>query len=160
MQAHAWYESIAMPALLRAARAPYIHSVRESLVGAGFDDVPRNGAFVLAGVAGDSASLGNLIEHLGVSKQAASQLIDTLVVRGYLDREADPADRRRLIVRLTDRGIAAAAAVRAGVEEVDAELARRLSWTDLATLRAGLGAMAGIGPTDADSTASSSGRAR
>ena len=145
MPEHAWYENAAMPYLLRAARTAYGRAVRQALVAAEFDDIPRNGAFVLAGVAGERASPATLMDHLGVSKQAASQLIDTLVVRGYLDREADPSDRRRLTVRLTDRGTDAAAAVRAGVEAVDAELASRLSSSERTALRAGLGALADIG---------------
>ncbi len=80
----------------------------------------------------------------GVTKQAASQLIDTLVIRGYLEREVNPGDRRRMSIALTYRGRAAATAVRAGVEVVDAELARLLSPADLAGLRAGLAALAEI----------------
>jgi DNA-binding MarR family transcriptional regulator len=45
-----------------------------------------------------------MILGLGVTRQAASQLIDTLVVRGYLVREVNPADRRRLNIELTERG--------------------------------------------------------
>ena len=41
--------------------------------------------------------------------QAAGQLVDTLVMRGYLERQTDPDDRRRLVVRLTERGAEAAA---------------------------------------------------
>jgi DNA-binding MarR family transcriptional regulator len=83
----------------------------------------------------------DLVRQLGVSKQAASQLVDTLVLRGYLKREPDPEDRRRMTLELTERGQAAAAAVREGVEATDAELARRLSAADLAGLRAGLVAL-------------------
>ena len=50
------------------------------------------------------APLAEVIRQLGVSKQAAGQLVDSLVVRGYLDRTVDPDDRRRLIVTLTERG--------------------------------------------------------
>ena len=87
---------------------------------------------------------GDLIRQLGVSKQAASQLVDVLVLRGYLDRQVDPEDRRRMTIALTERGRAAAAAVRAGVEEVDDELALRLSAAQLAGLRAGLLALCAI----------------
>jgi hypothetical protein len=75
-----------------------------------------------------------------VTKQAASQLIDTLVLRGYLDRAVDPEDRRRMTIMLTGRG-RAAAAVRAGIETIDAELSREISPGQLAGLRAGLDAL-------------------
>ena len=78
-------------------------------------------------MANRGGSAGDLILQLGVSKQAASQLIDTLVVRGYLERAVNSDDRRRLTIELTDRGRAAAAAVRAGVEAVDDELAELVS---------------------------------
>ena len=86
----------------------------------------------------------DLIRELAISKQAASQLVDLLVLRGYLERAADPADRRRLTLALTDRGRAAAAAVRAGVEQVDEALAGRLSPAELHGLMAGLAALAEI----------------
>jgi DNA-binding MarR family transcriptional regulator len=53
-----------------------------------------------------------------VSRQAASQLIDTLVLRGYLTRQINPADRRRMDIELTDRGRAAADAVLAAIADV------------------------------------------
>jgi DNA-binding MarR family transcriptional regulator len=133
-----------IPALLRAARGSYGNAVRDSLGAAGFDDLPRNGPFVLGGMANHGASAADLIEALEVSKQAASQLIDVLVVRGYLTREVNPEDRRRLTIELTERGRAAAEAVRAGVDLVDTELLAALSPDQFAGLRAGLIALAEI----------------
>jgi DNA-binding MarR family transcriptional regulator len=131
-------EQIVIPALLRFARGSYGLSIRSALVDAGFDDIPPNGAYVLGGMANDGGSAADLIRTLGVSKQAASQLIDTLVVRGYLERSIDLDDRRRMTIDLTDRGRAAAAAIRTGVTSVDAELATKLDPANLAGLRAGL----------------------
>jgi DNA-binding MarR family transcriptional regulator len=133
-----------LPALLRAARGSYGNAVRSSLAAAGFDDLPRNGPFVLGGMANHGASASDLIEALDVSKQAASQLIDALVLRGYLTREVNPEDRRRLTIELTERGRLAAQAVRAGVEVVDRELSAAISADQLAGLRAGLCALAEI----------------
>jgi len=133
-----------IPALLRAARGAYGDAIREELAADGIDDLPRNGAFVLGGMANHAASPGDLIRELRVSKQAASQLIDSLVLRGFLERHIDPDDRRRLTIELTPRGQAAAAAVRRGVVAVDAELARRVDGAQLAGLRAGLVALADI----------------
>jgi DNA-binding MarR family transcriptional regulator len=129
---------VVIPALLRAARGAYGHAIRSRLETSGFDDMPKNGPFVLGGMANQGGSAGGLIRELGVTKQAASQLIDTLVVRGYLERHTDGDDRRRLRIELTERGRAAAAEVRAGVVAVDEELAGMLSATEMAGLRAGL----------------------
>jgi len=106
--------------------------------------MPRNGPFVLGGMANHSAAAGDLIRQLGVSKQAASQLIDTLVVRGYLERRVDDDDRRRITIELTDRGKAAAEQVRDGVQAIDAQLAELLSPADVAGLRSGLIALIDI----------------
>jgi DNA-binding MarR family transcriptional regulator len=137
-------EAVVLPALLRAARGSYGHAIRHSLADAGFTDVPRNGAFVLGGMVNQGVPASSLVRQLSVSKQAASQLLDTLVVRGYLERSADPEDRRRMIVAPTERGTAAAAAVRSAVQSVDAELASLLTAGQLAGLRAGLIALCDI----------------
>jgi DNA-binding MarR family transcriptional regulator len=137
-------EDISIPALLRAAREVYIQSIREHLGSEGYDDLPRNGPFVLGGMANRGAPAAEMTKGLGVTRQAASQLIDTLVVRGYLTRDVDQADRRRITITLTPRGQAAGQAVRAGVQAVDSELATRISGDQLAGLRAGLIALAQI----------------
>lgn len=133
-----------IPALLRGARGSYGNTVAESLIEAGFDDLPRNGPFVLGGMANHGGSAVEMIRGLGVSRQAASQLIDTLVLRGYLVREHNSEDRRRLDIELTDRGRAAAEVIQLAVDEVDARLAELISPTELAGLRAGLAALGAI----------------
>ena len=137
-------DEVVIPALLRASRGAYGHAVRANLAHGGFDDLPANGPYILGGIANHGGTAGGLVRELGVSKQAASQLIDTLVLRGYLERHPDPEDRRRMTIELTDRGRAAAATVRDGVEAVDAELAGKLSPAELSGLRAGLVALCEI----------------
>jgi DNA-binding MarR family transcriptional regulator len=117
---------LTVPALLRAAGKAYAAATGRALAEAGFDDIPRDGSYVVSGIARTGAPLGDIITALGVSKQAAGQLVDTLVVRGYLARAIDPDDRRRLTVSLTARGEAAAAAIRSAVDRVDADLAARV----------------------------------
>jgi DNA-binding MarR family transcriptional regulator len=130
--------------LLVRARGGYGNTISAHLAAAGFDDLPRSGPFVLGGMASHRGSAVEMIRSLGVTRQAASQLIDTLVLRGYLSREINPEDRRRMNVVLTERGRAAAAAIRAGIDQVEAELARMLTPADLAGLRAGLAALGQI----------------
>jgi DNA-binding MarR family transcriptional regulator len=111
----------------------------------GCDDVPRNGAYVIGAVARGGSPLSEIITALGVSKQAAGQLVDTLVARGYLDRSPDPEDRRRLTVELTERGRVAFAAGRAAVEEVDEQLTERIGADYVAHARVALGALIDVG---------------
>ena len=40
----------ATPTLMRAARGAYAQSIRAQLHAIGVDDLPRNGAFILAGI--------------------------------------------------------------------------------------------------------------
>lgn len=136
-------DDVSIPALLRASRGAYGHAIRSRLA-AEFEDLPGNGPYVLGGMATHGNSAGDLIRQLGVSKQAASQLIDTLVIRGYLQRRVDPDDRRRMLIELTDRGRDAAAAVQAGILAVNSELAQLISPSELEGLRAGLFALCEI----------------
>lgn len=115
-------DDIPMTALLRAARNAYGSAIREAITAAGFDDVPRNGIYVIGAISRTEAPLGTIIDWLGVSKQAGGQLVDTLVARGYLDRRIDEEDRRRLKVSLTERGKAMAGVTRATVDRIDAKL--------------------------------------
>lgn len=143
-----------MPALLRHARTAYGLAMRQALADAGYDDVPKNGLYVIGGLAigaGD-VPLAVLIRDLRLSKQAAGQLVDTLVSRGYLARTVDEQDRRRLVVTLTDRGRAAAATQATARQRVDAELLAKVGPQCIEQTRIALMAltdMAGWGETAA-----------
>ncbi|MGA2665198.1 MAG: MarR family transcriptional regulator [Nitrososphaerales archaeon] len=139
---------VVTPALLRAARSAYIDAIRKALADAGFEDLPKNGPFVLGAMVNFGFPSAEVVRQLGVTKQAASQLIDVLVVRGYLERVPDPDDRRRVTLKPTERGRAAAVASRAGVETVDRELARRHPPAELVTFRACLATLAEVGAHD------------
>jgi DNA-binding MarR family transcriptional regulator len=117
---------VALPALLRHARHTYGAAMRTALVARGYDDIPANGLYVIGALALGEAPLSQIIRELRVSKQAAGQLVDALVLRGYLDRQVDPQDRRRLTVTLTERGQAAADTQKAAREAIDAELIARI----------------------------------
>jgi DNA-binding MarR family transcriptional regulator len=144
-----WYDDVPLTRLLREARGAYADAARRALAEAGFDDIPQHGGAVLVALdwrspGPDFTTQGETVAFLRLSKQRASQLIDTLVLRGYLERRIDPEDRRRMGVRLTERGRAAAGAVRAAVEAIDARLERRLTPEEQWGLRVGLGALAEI----------------
>jgi DNA-binding MarR family transcriptional regulator len=148
------YQELTIPALLRAARRTYRDATLAALAEAGYDDLPTNGSYVISGVARTGAPLGQIIQGLGVSKQAAGHLVDTLALRGYVERTIDPEDRRRLTVSLTERGHAAALVIRLAVDQVDAELTERVGPEFVAHARATLAALAEVeghrqrGPTE------------
>ena len=140
-------EEIVLPALLRHARSTYGLAMRRVLDEAGYDDIPKNGLYVIGGLAlgaGD-VPLGQLVKELGVSKQAAGQLVDTLVLRGYLERTMDAEDRRKLTITLTERGRAAAATQAVAREKIDADLIARVGQENVTRTRRTLAALIDLG---------------
>lgn len=140
-----WYVDTAMPPLLELARRSYGTALRDALAAAGFDDMPRRGSRLLGGIARNGTGMSEFSRVLGTTKQAASQLVDTLVTRGYIERVSDPVDRRRMIVTLTERGVAAAQVIRASVDGTDAALIERVGSDRVATMREVLGTLAELG---------------
>jgi DNA-binding MarR family transcriptional regulator/catechol 2,3-dioxygenase-like lactoylglutathione lyase family enzyme len=149
----------ATPTLMRAARGAYARSIRVQLQAIGVDDLPRNGAFILTGIDAADGSRPGLTAALGVTKQAVSQLTDTLVSRGYLERSPDPGDRRRVALELTERGRLVVEAVARGVAAVDLQLRERVPAEQVDAMRAALRVLAeiktaseaaGTGPRRAD----------
>lgn len=136
-----YWTQVVFPALLRHARTTYGQAMRKALAAIGCDDMPRNGLYVIGALAMGEAPLSQIIDELGVSKQAAGQLVDTLVLRGYLERRTDPDDRRRLTVTLTERGKAAAEAQAAARGAIDAELIERIGAEKLMHAREALGTL-------------------
>jgi DNA-binding MarR family transcriptional regulator len=142
-----WFENIVFPALLRHARSTYGTAMRRALVKAGYDDVPKNGLYVIGGLAlgAGGVPLSQLVKELGISKQAAGQLVDTLVLRGYLERTVDNDDRRRLTVTLTERGKGAAAAQTAARKKIDAGLIAAVGEQRINVTRRTLAALVELG---------------
>lgn len=136
---------IGNPALLRAARRVYGIAIRAALDEAGYDDVPRNGIFVLSAISRSGAPLAGIIRDMGISKQSASQLVDALVLRGYLERKDDPSDRRRLTIAPSARGTEVAGIVAKIVARMDAALVRKVGKERVQHMREALLALTALG---------------
>lgn len=144
------HDEVVLPVLLAAARRTYGSAIRRALAAAGFDDMPRAGARVVGGIARyGNAQLSDVAASHTISKQAVSQLVDTLVARGYVVRLPDETDRRRLMIALTDRGAAAAEEIRASVAAVDAAFEQAVGAEEVARVRAALGALIRLEPDQA-----------
>ena len=48
--------------------------------------------------------ISSLVERLGVSQPGVTQLVDRMVAEGWVERLADPADGRVVLVRATTHG--------------------------------------------------------
>jgi DNA-binding MarR family transcriptional regulator len=91
----------------------------------------------------EPASQQEVANRLGVDRTSMVAYIDRLEAKGLVTRRADPADRRRNVVELTDAGTAAVdAGVRAS-DEAEARLLDALSAREAAGLRALLGRLDG-----------------
>jgi DNA-binding MarR family transcriptional regulator len=141
---------LATPTLMRAARGAYARSIRAELLTIGIDDLPRNGAFILAAVARAGGPPPDLPADLGVTKQAVSQVTDLLVSRGYVERSPDADDRRRIRLELTGRGMEVLEAVARAVDAVDGQLHERVPAGHVDAMRAGLRALAEIKSASGD----------
>ncbi len=137
-------QDVPLSALLLATRGTYTAAVRRAQAKIGCTDVPASGEFILSAMEWTGASIEPIVRWLGVSKQAVSQSVDQLVVRGYLERARDPSDRRRVKLRLTERGHAAGRAAKTAIQQVDRELLARVGSRSIAHTRATLAALAEI----------------
>jgi DNA-binding MarR family transcriptional regulator len=142
-----WYEELVLPVLLGAGRMTYGREIRKGYAEAGFDDIPKLGPRLLGGIrrfGGSVGSVGDVARDFGVSKQAASKLIDTLVIRGYVERGTDPEDRRRLTLELTDRGREAADIGWKATDQVDRELEQEVGAEAVKQMRETVGALVAL----------------
>lgn len=142
-----WYENLVLPVLLGEGRATYGRAIRKGYAEAGFDDIPKLGPRLLGGIrrfGGSVGSVGDVARDFGISKQAVSKLIDTLVIRGYLERGTDPEDRRRLTLELTERGREAADIGRQASDRVDRELEEAVGAAAIAQMRETVGALVSL----------------
>jgi DNA-binding MarR family transcriptional regulator len=81
--------------LLARARRSWIEQIAERMQEAGFPGYRRTDAAILGILLHGPLAIGQLGEALGVSRQAARQLADGLVERGYASFGTDDADARR-----------------------------------------------------------------
>ncbi|MES5822524.1 MarR family transcriptional regulator [Streptomyces sp. RG80] len=114
-------EALALSAVLLAAAGDLTQRINDGVVARGFLEVRPMHGFAFARLAPAGATATELAAHLGVTKQAASQLVDELVRKGYVERRPHPDDARARLVVLTERGWACTrAAEEAAAEAVQA----------------------------------------
>jgi DNA-binding MarR family transcriptional regulator len=117
-------EAISLTAALLAAAGDLTRRINDGVVARGFEARPAHG-FAFTRLAPDGATVTDLATHLGVTKQAASQLVDEIVRKGYAERRPHPDDARAKLIVLTERGWACTRAA----EEAAAEAVR--VWVEL-----------------------------
>ena len=84
------------------------------------------------------ASLSDVADHIGLTLPSMSKLIDQLVARKVVAREADKQDRRRVTLALTGRGHTILDSARSATREFMTERLEQLERQDLETVLAAL----------------------
>jgi DNA-binding MarR family transcriptional regulator len=105
---------------------------------AGYADLRPVHGLAFQVLRGSGATSTELADRLGVTKQAAGQIVDDLERRGYLRRQAHPDGGRRRLVVLTDQAHEHLAVAGRILHALEAELADRLGDPDLTNLRTNL----------------------
>lgn len=84
------------------------------------------------------SNLTDLAEYIGVSLPSMSKLVDTLTYRGFIERNPDAADRRRVRLDLTEAGLAILSTAREAVKASFATRLAQLGPEEVATVTAGM----------------------
>jgi DNA-binding MarR family transcriptional regulator len=82
----------------------------------------------------DGVRLSDLAERLRIAPRSATEVADALQARGLVERTADPADRRVVVLRPTDEGLRIREEIGAARAADSAELFDRLPVADRVTL--------------------------
>jgi DNA-binding MarR family transcriptional regulator len=106
--------------LLRGPYQEIVRRIADELAEAGFDDIRPAHTAVFQHMRAEGSRLSELAQGAQITKQSMGYLVDYLEGRGYLERKADPSDRRASLIFLTERGwnqVRAALAIIAGIEK-------------------------------------------
>jgi DNA-binding MarR family transcriptional regulator len=60
---------------------------------------------MVAQTGGTPLTAGDLRKRMGMSGAAITYLVERMIASGHLHRESDPADRRKVILRVADHGM-------------------------------------------------------
>jgi DNA-binding MarR family transcriptional regulator len=120
-----------------------VDSAHEELSRRGYEDVRTAHDFAIRAIAAGAYSASELSRRMSVTKQAAAQTITVLQDRGYVVREADPADARRKRLRVTERGFALLREGESIFDDLREQWARRIGDERLLQLEAQLRELVG-----------------
>lgn len=113
-------------ALLRIPWEAVQDHILERLHAEGFADVDASYLIVVQYPGPQGERPSDLAARLRISKQALNHLLGQLEHLGYLERQADPDDKRSKRIALTPRGTNAATTIREAVAEMEERWIRQL----------------------------------
>jgi DNA-binding MarR family transcriptional regulator len=127
-----------LPRLLALAYSHAIDGLHERLADRGWRDVRPSYGYVLLAARDQPMTTSELAGFLGVTKQAASKLVEGMVAADYVERRPHPVDARAQVVGLTRRGRRLLRTVEAVYRELEADWAGLLGADRLEDVRAAL----------------------
>jgi len=122
-------------ALLRMPVDAVVARSMGDLHDAGFTDLVPAHFVVLRYPGPHDRRPSELAAEAGMTKQAMNYLLGQMERLGYLTRDDDPDDQRSKRIHLTERGHAAARAIRRSVADIEAELQQQLGPAQFDQLR-------------------------
>lgn len=108
---------------------------------AGYSDLRPVHGMVFQALRGTGATSSELADRLGVTKQAAGQIVDDLEKRGYVRRQAHPDGGRRRLVVLTDKALDHLVVAGRVLHGLEAELASQIGERGMIGLRVELASL-------------------
>ncbi|SEO10292.1 DNA-binding transcriptional regulator, MarR family [Actinacidiphila rubida] len=96
---------MSLTASLLTAATVLVDDIHSGVAARGYTDIRPTHGFVFSRLSEAGATVTEVAEHLGVTRQAASQIVDELVAKGYVERRPHPSDARARLVVLTERGV-------------------------------------------------------
>ena len=115
----------------------------------GWPDVNRPQSMVMTNIVSGIVRPSDIARNLGVSRQAIHSTINQMVALGMVQLDVDPADRRHMIVSLTELGARMRKDAQRSMDALTAQIAAKLGQDKFDALLAALEADWGdnIGPT-------------
>jgi DNA-binding MarR family transcriptional regulator len=121
--------------LVRGPFQEIVRRIAEGLAEAGFDDIRPAHTAVFQHIKAEGSRLSELAERAQITKQSMGYLVDYLEEHGYVERRADPSDRRATLIFLTDHGWAQVREALRIIAEIEQEWSRRLGRQRMEQLR-------------------------
>lgn len=131
--------------LLLSGYRTLVDAAMADLAARGHHDFRPVHEFAMRAIAAGADSASDLGRSTSVSKQAAAKTITVLIDRGYVSRDADPADSRRKRLRVTPLGFDVLREGEAVFDELRQRWEQQVGAPELAALEAHLTTLVGDG---------------
>lgn len=129
--------------LLGQAYQGFVRELHAHLAERGHEVLGASYGYVLRTLAESSLTASQLGERLGITAQGAAKVVDEMVRHGYVERRADPADKRAKLLHLSARGRDMLSTVREFHADYEKRLVAQVGADQVASVRAVLGEIIG-----------------